>query len=70
MLSGQVIIMGADVTHPGADQQNSGKPSIAAVVGSVDPRGSRYGSTVVRFGFRNPSKNTSNTWREWFTIYC
>ena len=42
MLSEQVIIMGADVTHPGADQQNSGKPSIAAVVGSVDPRGSQY----------------------------
>lgn len=34
--------MGADVTHPGADQQDSGKPSIAAVVGSVDPRAFRY----------------------------
>ena len=34
--------MGADVTHPGADQQDSGKPSIAAVVGSVDPRASQY----------------------------
>lgn len=34
--------MGADVTHPGVDQQDSGKPSIAAVVGSVDPRASQY----------------------------
>ena len=42
MLKEQVIIMGADVTHPGADQQDSGKPSIAAVVGSIDPRGSQY----------------------------
>ena len=42
MVKEQVIIMGADVTNPGADQQDSGKPSIAAVVGSVDPRGSQY----------------------------
>ena len=42
LLEEQVIIMGADVTHPGADQQNSEKPSIAAVVGSVDPRASQY----------------------------
>ncbi|XP_059352742.1 protein argonaute-2-like [Daphnia carinata] len=42
LLEQQVIIMGADVTHPGADQQDSGKPSIAAVVGSVDPRASQY----------------------------
>ncbi|XP_046635455.1 protein argonaute-2-like isoform X1 [Daphnia pulicaria] len=42
LLNEQVIIMGADVTHPGADQQDSGKPSIAAVVGSVDPRASQY----------------------------
>ena len=42
LLQEQVIIMGADVTHPGADQQDSGKPSIAAVVGSVDPRASQY----------------------------
>lgn len=34
--------MGADVTHPGTDQQNSGKASIAAVVGSIDPRASQY----------------------------
>lgn len=34
--------MGADVTHPGADQQDSGKPSIAAVVASVDPRAAQY----------------------------
>jgi hypothetical protein len=32
MLTEQIIIMGADVTHPGADQEDSGKPSIAAVV--------------------------------------
>jgi len=42
MLNGQVIIMGADITHPGADQQDPGKPSIETVVGSVDPRGSQY----------------------------
>ena len=42
LLSEQVIIMGADVTHPGADRQEAGKPSIAAVVGSVDPRASQY----------------------------
>lgn len=42
LLNEQVIIMGADVTHPGADQQDSGKSSIAAVVGSVDPRASQY----------------------------
>ncbi len=36
----QVIIMGADVTHP--DQQDSGKPSIGAVVGSIDPRAYQY----------------------------
>jgi len=38
----QIIIMGADVTHPGADQQDADRPSIAAVVGSVDPRASQY----------------------------
>lgn len=38
----QVIIMGADVTHPGADTPEIGKPSIAAVVGSTDPTGFRY----------------------------
>jgi len=42
LLNEQVIIMGADVTHPGADRQELGKPSIAAVVGSVDPRASQY----------------------------
>ena len=34
--------MGADVTHPGADQPGSRKPSIAAVVGSVDPKAAQY----------------------------
>ena len=47
LLEEQVIIMGADVTHPGADQQFSGKPSIAAVVGSMDPSAFRY-STEIR----------------------
>ena len=46
MLEEQVIIMGADVTHPGADQQDSGKPSIAAVVASVDPRAAQYACEI------------------------
>ena len=41
-MNSQVIVMGADVTHPGADQQDSGKPSIAAVVASVDPKAAQY----------------------------
>ena len=46
LLEEQVCFMGADVTHPGADQQNSGKPSIAAVVGSMDPRAFRFCSEI------------------------
>lgn len=41
VLKEQVIFLGADVTHPGADE-GSDKPSVAAVVGSVDPRASQY----------------------------
>ena len=36
-----VIIMGADVTHPASDFKNS-KPSIAAIVGSMDAKVSQY----------------------------
>jgi len=46
LLNEQVIIMGADVTHPGADQQDSGKPSIAAVTGSLDPLASKYACEI------------------------
>jgi len=44
MLNGQEIIMAwlTSITHPGADQQDPGKPSIEAVVGSIDPLGSQY----------------------------
>ena len=36
------VTLGADVIHPVADQQDSTKPSIAAVVASVDPRAAQY----------------------------
>jgi hypothetical protein len=39
-----VIFLGADVTHPPAGDQR--KPSIAAVVGSMDAHPSRYAATV------------------------
>ena len=40
----QVIFLGADITHPPAG--DSRKPSIAAVVGSMDAHPSRYSATV------------------------
>lgn len=39
-----VIFMGADVTHPPAGDNK--KPSIAALVGSMDAHPSRYAATV------------------------
>lgn len=39
-----VIFLGADITHPPAG--DSRKPSIAAVVGSMDAHPSRYAATV------------------------
>jgi len=41
ILEKPVIIMGADVTHPASDFKSS-KPSIAAVVGSMDAKASQY----------------------------
>ena len=41
ILQRPVIIMGADVTHPSSDFKNS-KPSIAAIVGSMDAKASQY----------------------------
>jgi eukaryotic translation initiation factor 2C len=39
-----VIFLGADITHPPAG--DSRKPSIAAIVGSMDAHPSRYAATV------------------------
>ena len=47
ILSSPVMIMGADVTHASRDQKGT-KPSIAAVVASMDPRASQY-ECQVRF---------------------
>lgn len=44
IFSEPVIFMGADITHPPAG--DSKKPSIAAVVGSMDAHPSRYSATV------------------------
>ena len=37
--------MGADVTHPASDFKGD-KPSIAAIVGSMDPRASQYACEI------------------------
>jgi len=39
-----LIFLGADVTHP--PSSDNGKPSIAAIVGSMDAHPSRYAATV------------------------
>ena len=39
------MIMGADVTHPASDFKG-GKPSIAAIAGSMDPRASQYACEI------------------------
>lgn len=44
MFQEPVIFVGADVTHPPAGDRT--KPSIAAVVGSMDAHPSRYTATV------------------------
>lgn len=44
MFNEPVIFLGADVTHPPAGDNK--KPSIAAVVGSMDAHPSRYAATV------------------------
>ena len=49
------MIVGADVTHPAPDQMGV-KPSIAAVVASVDPAISQY-ICEVRVQFRGPDEN-------------
>merc|ERR1719361_2642448 len=49
------MIVGADVTHPAPDQMGV-KPSIAAVVASVDPAISQY-ICEVRVQFRGPEEN-------------
>ncbi|GBC01533.1 hypothetical protein RclHR1_04220001, partial [Rhizophagus clarus] len=40
------IIMGADVIHPAPGDQNTGRPSIAAVTASVDAKASRYAAAI------------------------
>lgn len=50
MFNTPIMFMGADVTHPPPDQLGS-KPSIAAVVGSIDPRASIYNCEIrVQYG--------------------
>ena len=44
MFNEPVVFLGADVTHPPAGDNK--KPSIAAVVGSMDAHPSRYSATV------------------------
>ena len=41
VLKKPVMVMGADVTHPSAESRGS-KPSIAAIVGSVEPKAANY----------------------------
>ena len=49
------MIVGADVTHPAPDMLGV-KPSIAAIVASVDPAISQY-ICEVRVQFRGPDEN-------------
>ncbi|KRX65228.1 Protein argonaute-2 [Trichinella sp. T9] len=52
-----VIFMGADITHPPAG--DGGKPSIAAVVGSMDAHPSRYSASVrMQYPRRVPDERT------------
>ncbi|KRZ04635.1 Protein argonaute-2 [Trichinella zimbabwensis] len=52
-----VIFMGADITHPPAGDGR--KPSIAAVVGSMDAHPSRYGASVrMQYPRRVPDERT------------
>ena len=41
LLKRPVMVMGADVSHPAPESRGS-KPSIAAIVGSIEPKAANY----------------------------
>ena len=66
IFSKPIMFVGADVTHPAPDQMGV-KPSIAAIVASIDPAVSRYICEVKTYLYSQPWWNSASAGKFWST---